>query len=245
MSLMLFTKGSAHASGSTKILKTVLLLAAIMLAACSKPAVDPLPPELKTLKLGISPKEVEAMIKGSGEYTKASLKKRKTATGITWIPKKSRYYKKIVFQFAEDDRLYLVGFYTKSDMRWKLRPLRNGFISKFDIMPQRPSRMTVGGADMLSYTSTDHKLTLFDYRGVRTGENAFEIFSAGISRHGRDLVKRKAASGKGKTATKAVKANPTSGGSPDAAVKGEPLKPAPDRQGRKVGEQGKESSGKD
>ncbi len=225
------TKGIANPSQSMKVLKAVLLAAVMMLAACGTTAVDPLPPELKTLKLGLPSEKVVAMIKGSGSYTKARLKKRKTATGITWLPGKSRYFNKIVFQFAEDDRLYLVGFYVKGDLRWQLRPLREGFFERFEISPEKPYRITLGGADVIVYSTKDSKLTFFDYRDIRTGETAFELFSEAISKHGRTLQKKaKTASGAGEKTAKSRKSGPRRGDTSRAAVKGQPSEPEAQKQ---------------
>ena len=228
---MIDTKGIAYPSQSMNVFKTVLLTAVMMLAACGTRAVDPLPPQLKTLKLGLPSEEVVAMIKGSGSYTKARLKKRTTATGITWIPGRSRYFKKIVFQFAEDDRLYLVGFYVKGDLRWQLRPLREGFFERFDISSEQPYRINLGSADVIVYSTKDSKLTLFYYRDVRTGETAFELFSEAISKHGRTFQKKaKTASGAGEKKAKSRKTGPTGGDALHAADKGRPSAPKVQKQ---------------
>jgi hypothetical protein len=228
---MIDTKGIAYPSQSMNVFKTVLLTAVMMLAACGTTAVDPLPPQLKTLKLGMPSEKVVAMIKGSGSYTKAPLKKRKTATGITWIPGKSRYFKKIVFQFAEDDRLYLVGFYVKGDLRWQLRPLREGFFERFDISPEKPYRINLGSADVIVYSTKDSELTFFNYRDIKSGETAFELFSAGISHHGRTLQKKvKTASGPGEKTAESPKSGPTGGDALRAAGKGQPSAPKAQQQ---------------
>lgn len=178
----------------TMLLNVTISLVCICLIFVSKSSLaldDPLPSEIQDLKLGISSSELVGKIKNSGSYSEGPVPKRKSRIRLTWIPANSARYKNVQFDFTEKDRLCLVRFIIKDELRWKLDPLKKAFFEKFRISTENPGRMRVKDDDVVIYLPEDKAPFLFDVTNTKTGQKIFEIFDKNISGRDKPRVKRR------------------------------------------------------
>ncbi|MEJ2716697.1 MAG: hypothetical protein P8182_06090 [Deltaproteobacteria bacterium] len=182
----------------TILLNVTMLLVCGCLILVSKSSLalnDPLPPEIRDLKLGISSSELIDKIKNSGSYSEGPVPKRETRIRLTWIPAHSARYKNVQFDFTEKDRLYLVRFVIKDKLRWKSDALKRAFFERFHITTENPGRMRVKDNDVVIYLPENKAPFFFDVTNTRTGQKIFEIFDKNISGRDRPRVKRRKKAG--------------------------------------------------
>jgi hypothetical protein len=145
---------------------------------------DPVPPEIRNLKMGTAESDVVQMIKDSGDYSTGPVPKREGRNRITWTPAESDTYKYITFDFTEKDRLCLMRFVLRDDLGWDVKSLKEQFFEKYGISWEFPGKMRVRDYNAILYIPEEKAPHFFELKHVRTGERIFEVFDKEIS--GRD-----------------------------------------------------------
>lgn len=159
-------------------LVALVLIVTALTASCGYD--EPLPPQIQDLKMGSSSSSVIGRIKSTGTYA-SGVNPGDQRMKLTWMIPDSPYYQNVIFQFTEKDRLYLIRFSLRQDLRDKLPHLKKAFFDKFHISPEDPRRLKVKGQDVLMYAPQDGDYNFFEFTDTKTGEKWFELFNNNIS----------------------------------------------------------------
>ena len=155
------------------------LIVAVTSTSCSR-LDELLPPQIKDLKMGSSSAQVIDKIGSVGTHSKEVDPKDQTMK-ITWQATNSPYYQNLIFGFTEKDRLYVIRFSLRPELRHDFQHLKTAFFDKFRISSDVPMKMRVKGQEMLTYISEEGgNYTFFEFTDIRTGEKWFELFDRAI-----------------------------------------------------------------
>jgi hypothetical protein len=159
-------------------LMAFVLIVTALTASCGFD--EPLPPQIQDLKMGSSSSSVIDRIKSTGTY-ESGVNPGDQRMKLTWMVPRSPYYQNVVFLFTEKDRLYLIRFSLRQDLRDNLRQLKKAFFDKFNISSEAPGKLRVKDQDVVTYTPQDGDYNFFEITDTKTGEKWFELFSNDIS----------------------------------------------------------------
>ncbi len=163
----------------SKIVLPLVMLISFVLLACDAPE-NPLPKQIRDLKMGSNIDSLEKLIDKDGTFTVNSKSRRPK---LQWNLKNNSNYRDIEFQFTEKDRLYLIRFDLKDTRRDDFQTLKKAFFSIFDLSWDDPLRMRVEGSDMLLYAPNAQENDVFflEFTDKLNGKKAIELFSKKIS----------------------------------------------------------------
>lgn len=141
---------------------------------------DPMPTEIRDLKMGSPSSEVIRMITPSGPYsTDKSPKEDRTI--LTWKIPDNPHYKDVSFNFTEKDRLFLIRFNLKEAEKDEIQSLKKSFFDTQKFQWAQPLKLKVKDNDILLYIKESGPDCFFDFFNKKTGERAFELFNREIS----------------------------------------------------------------
>ncbi len=141
-----------------------------------------LPPQVKDLKMGSSSAEVIDKIGSVGTYSKV-IDPKDQRIKLTWqVPPNNPYYENLTFGFTEKDRLYVIRFSLRPELRQNFQPLKKAFFEKFRISSEDPMKFRIKGQEMLTYIPEEGgSHTFFEFTDIKTGEKSFELFDRAIN----------------------------------------------------------------
>ena len=177
-------------------LMAFVLIVTALAASCGYD--EPLPPQIQDLKMGSSSSSVIDRIKSTGKYESVA-NPGDQRMKLTWTIPNSPYYQNVIFQFTEKDRLYLIRFSLRQELRDNLRHLKKAFFDKFHISPEAPGKLRVKEQDVVTYTPQDGDYNFFEFTDTKSGEKWFELFSNNISASDRPKKNDKNKTGAQKT----------------------------------------------
>ncbi len=163
-----------------KLVKLILIIPILILAASCETDPNFMTPQLKGLKLGVSIEDIKKRIKGSGEFKTKEITRDGRAK-LTWIPYDKRKFPKIEFEFTEKNRLYLARFYISEQFRFNSQKIKDDFFDYFKISYEYPSRLRIKDSDVILYAPVEKAPNFFDFTDVVTGKKSFEVFNRAIS----------------------------------------------------------------
>ncbi len=141
---------------------------------------DPMPNEIKELKMGDSSAGVIKRISKSGTYSNEKLNDQDRPR-LTWIPSDNANFKDLSFQFTEKDRLYLIRFNLKQAEKDQIQALKKSFFDTQKFLWDEPLKLKVKDNDILLYIKEAGPDCFFDFFNRKTGERAFELFNRSVS----------------------------------------------------------------
>ncbi len=141
---------------------------------------DPMPNEIKELKMGDSSAGVIKQISKSGTYSNEKSNDQGRPQ-LTWIPSDNANFKDLCFQFTEKDRLYLIRFNLKQAEKDQIQALKKSFFDSQKFLWDEPLKMKVKDNDILLYIKETGPDCFFDFFNRKTGERAFELFNRAVS----------------------------------------------------------------
>ena len=140
-----------------------------------------LPSQIKDLKMGSSSSAGYRQDWIRGHHSK-EVDPKDQRMKLTWQVPDSPYYQNLIFGFTEKDRLYLIRFSLRQELRHEFQPLKKAFFDKFRISSEHPMKLRIKGQDVLMYMpEKGGSYTFFEFTDVKTGEKWFELFNRDIS----------------------------------------------------------------
>jgi hypothetical protein len=161
----------------------IMCVAALMtvgFVAMASSQSDPMPTEIRALKMGSPSSDVIGKITPSGSYSTDKLPKE-DRTILTWKMPDNRHYKDVSFTFTEKDRLFLIRFNLKEGEKDEIQALKKSFFDTQKFLWEDPLKMKVKDNDILLYIKETGPDCFFDFSNKKTGERAFELFNRDIS----------------------------------------------------------------
>ena len=180
---------SAPPSMASFIVACLVLVTSSTISFCQE---EVLPPQVKDIKMASSSAEVIDKIGSVGTYSKV-IDPKDQRMKLTWqVPPNNPYYENLTFGFTEKDRLYLIRFTLRKDLRQDFQTLKKAFFEKFRISgSEPPMKMRIKGQEMLTYISENGgNHTFFEFTDVQTGEKRFEVFDRAISAQDKPTLKK-------------------------------------------------------
>ncbi len=177
-------------------------LALVTVAALSVPFVNlayaqsnPVPQEIRDLKMGSSTAAVTERIKSVGTFETEPIKKE-NRTMLVWTRPDTPYYKNISFQFTEKDRLYLIRFTLNDAALADYHSLKRVVFKDYDFSWERPQKLRLPTRDMVLYgPEKGLELYFIEFTDRKSHEKCFELFNRSISSEDRpeplSLAKKK------------------------------------------------------
>jgi hypothetical protein len=141
---------------------------------------DPLPKEIRELKMGDSSAGVIEKISKSGSYTKGE-QGSQGRLKLNWLPSENPNFKDLTFTFTEKDRLCLIRFNLKDAEKDQIQALKRSFFDSQHFLWDEPLKMKVKDDSILLYIKESGPEAFFDFSNGKTGERAFELFNRAIS----------------------------------------------------------------
>ena len=176
------TRVPIYLSSSIRLLLVVTALVWVPFTDVTCAQSDPIPAEIKDLKMGVSQKAVIEKIKSIGTYTTEPVKKEKNRNLIVWVRSDIPYYKTIEFQFTEKDRLYLIRFRLKDSARADYHSLKKTVFKDYDFSWERPQKLRLRDREMLLYGPEEGmRLFYIEFTHREPYEKSFELFDRSVS----------------------------------------------------------------
>jgi hypothetical protein len=163
---------------------TIMCAAALMtvgFVAMASGQSDPVPTEIRDLKMGSPSSVVIGKISPSGPYSTDKLPKEDERTILTWKIPDNIHYKDVSFTFTEKDRLFLIRFNLKEGERDEIQALKKSFFDTQKFLWEDPLKLKVKDDDILLYIKDSGPDCFLDFSNKKTGERAFELFDRAIS----------------------------------------------------------------
>lgn len=171
-------------NGVWTVMAIVCALAALLAVTAADVAhaqSNPIPPEIRDLKMGSSTEAVIAKIKSVGSYTREEIKKENRSM-LIWKRPDTPYYKDIEFQFTEKDRLYLIRFTLSDAARADYHSMKRTVFKDYDFSWERPQKHILPTREMLLYgPEKGMELFYIEFTDKKTHEKSFELFDRSIS----------------------------------------------------------------
>ncbi len=164
-------------------LMTISVVACLLMAMAPTTSFgldEVLPSQIKDLQMTSSSAQVIEKIGSAGTVSK-EVDPKDQRMKLTWLPPDSAYFQNLVFRFTEKDRLYIIRFSLRPELRQDIPHLKKSFIDKFRISPDNPIKLRLKGQDVLIYAPEQGDLSFFEFTDVKTGEKWFELFNKDIS----------------------------------------------------------------
>lgn len=142
---------------------------------------DPIPSEIRNLKMGSTPAAVTEKIKSVGTVTTEETRE-KNRTKLVWTRPDIPSYKNIAFQFTEKNRLYLIRFTLSDAARADYHSIKRTIFKDFDFSWERPQKVRLPARDMLLYApEKGMELYFVEFTDRKSHEKSFELFNRSIS----------------------------------------------------------------
>ena len=142
---------------------------------------NPIPPEVKDLRMGSSTATVIDKIKSLGSYSSEKLDKE-NRTMLIWHRPDTPYYKDIEFQFTEKDRLYLIRFVLNDAARADYHALKRTVFKDYDFSWERPQKLMLQNREMQLYgPEKGMELFFIEFTDKKTHAKSFELFNRSVS----------------------------------------------------------------
>jgi hypothetical protein len=192
---------------------------------------DPIPPEIKNLRMGSSTAAVTDIIKSMGTFSAEPIA-NENRTMLVWARQDLPYYKNIAFQFTEKDRLYLIRFTLNDSAKADYHSLKRSVFKDYDFSWERPQKLRLPTREMLLYgPEKGMELYFIEFTDKKSHEKSFELFNRSISSEDRPeprpIAKQEGQEQKpatGLTPEEAGKSPAEDGNKPPTETKSEPEK---------------------
>ncbi len=193
----------AFCHGKLKKPLALLILTVLLwtVPAAAGALVDPIPKEIKDFSMGLSAESVIRKIKGSGTHTTEPVV-AENRSKLVWTPARSPYYKEVIFQFTEKDRLFQIRFNLTAPARSNATDLKKAFFELYDFYRENPMRLRVKDSDITIYGPGKNKHEfLLEFTDRNTGQKSFELFDRDISASDRPVQPKADKTGAGTIST--------------------------------------------
>lgn len=141
---------------------------------------DPIPNEIRGLKMGDTSAMVVEKISHSGSY-KDEPNDNRGRPKLTWTLQQSPHYKDVTFQFTEKDRLFLIRFNLKEAEKDEIQGLKKSFFDTQKFLWENPLKLKVNENDILLYIKETGPECFLDFSNRKSGQRTFELFNRAIS----------------------------------------------------------------
>jgi hypothetical protein len=168
-------------SAASSVIGAVAALSLVLAANVTYAQSNPIPPEIRDLRMGSSTAAVVEKIKSLGTHNTEQLQKENRSM-LTWHRPDTPSYKDIEFQFTEKDRLYLIRFVLSDAARTDYHAMKRTVFKDYNFSWERPQKLALPNREMLLYgPEKGMELFFIEFTDKKTHAKSFELFDRSIS----------------------------------------------------------------
>lgn len=168
-------------SAASSVIGAIAALSLVLAANVTFAQSNPIPPEIRDLRMGSSTAAVVDKIKSLGTHTSEQIKKENRSM-LIWHRPETPAYKDIEFQFTEKDRLYLIRFVLSDAARTDYHAMKRTVFKDYNFSWERPQKLALPTREMLLYgPEKGMELFFIEFTDKKTHAKSFELFDRSIS----------------------------------------------------------------